>query len=345
MQKKQSIYWTCQFSGWLFYTAINLFFFKLSYKTDTLDIIIFLLWFPLGISITHLYRLIIINKNVVKYKIAFQVPFIIISSFLMSCLFFLFNVFVINLFSEVSYQTDIVAAFAKILSLMLIFFIWSVIYFGFHFFDNYKKTEIQNLRLEANKNEIELNTLKSQLNPHFMFNSMNSIRALIDEDPKKAKLAVTQLSNILRNTLLMNKNKFISCEEEIKLVSDYLALEQIRYEERLNYDLDIAPNTLQIPVPPMMIQTLVENAIKHGISHIPEGGEIKVRTFLNDTTLTIEVKNTGQLNSKSTTITGIGVDNTTNRLQILYGEKASFRLQNTNDNNVLSIITIKQFNK
>ncbi|HRD40120.1 MAG TPA: histidine kinase, partial [Bacteroidia bacterium] len=90
-----------------------------------------------------------------------------------------------------------------------------------HYLENYKKTEIQNLRWEAASKDIELNKLKSQLNPHFMFNSMNSIRALIDENPAKAKEAVTQLSNILRNTLLMNKNKEIVLEEELRIVKDY----------------------------------------------------------------------------------------------------------------------------
>ena len=341
MYKKQNIYWSCQISGWLFYTAINLFFFKLSYKTNALDVIIFLLWFPLGLSITHLYRLLINKLNILKSKIVFQLPFIILSTFLMSFVFFIFNVFVIKIFSDINYQLDYVASISKILSLMLIFIIWSVIYFGFHYFDNYKKTEIQNLKLHANKNEIELNTLKSQLNPHFMFNSLNSIRALVDEDPQKAKTAITQLSNILRNTLMMHKNKFISFEEEIKLVTDYLALEQIRYEERLKYDLDIDPKTLKIPIPPMMIQTLVENGIKHGIGNLVEGGEIIVKAYLENNIFKIEVKNTGQLQQNTNSSLGFGVENTNNRLHILYGEKANFSLKNYDAKNVISELTIK----
>jgi len=341
MYKKQNIYWTCQLTGWLFYTAINLFFFKLSYRTNALDVIIFLLWFPLGISITHLYRAAIKKLTILNSKILFQLPFIVFSSFLMSFIFFVFNVFIIKLFSDINYQLDYVAAISKILSLMLIFSIWSVIYFGFHYFDNYKKTEIQNLKLEANKNEIELNTLKSQLNQHFMFNSLNSIRALVDENPKKAKTAITQLSNILRNTLMMHKNKFIAFEEEIKLVTDYLALEHIRYEERLSYKLDIHPETLQIPIPPMMIQTIVENAIKHGISHLVDGGEIIIKSKLENETFIISVKNTGQLFSNISSLKGVGVENTTNRLQILYRNNAIFKLENCDDKNVISEVTIK----
>jgi LytS/YehU family sensor histidine kinase len=258
----------------------------------------------------------------------------------MSILFFIINIGIVNLFSHTSEQIDLLAATSKILSLVLIFIIWSVIYFGFHFFDNYKKTEIQNLRLEANTKEVELNKLKSQLNPHFMFNSMNSIRALVDEDPKKAKVAITQLSNILRNTLMMHKNKFITLEEELVLVKDYLELEHIRFEERLNFNFDIDPNTLTLNVPPMMIQTLVENGIKHGISKYPEGGSILIITLKTETGFEVEIINTGQLILNAKSDSGVGVENTTNRLELLFGKKASFSLKNLDNKNVISKIII-----
>ncbi len=207
--------------------------------------------------------------------------------------------------------------------------------------DNYKKTEIQNLRLEANSKEVELNKLKSQLNPHFMFNSMNSIRALVDEDPKKAKVAITQLSNILRNTLMMHKNRYITLEEELALVKDYLELEHVRFEERLCYSLNIDPQTLQLNVPPMMIQTLVENGIKHGISKYPEGGSISIVTVKNVNDFRIEIINTGQLGDINKTDSGFGIANTTNRLELLFGKKAVFSLKNLDDKNVISEITIK----
>ena len=341
MNKKQNIYWTCQFIGWTLYAAINLFFFKLSYKTNLKDILLFLIWLPLGITITHAFRLIVLKYNVLKVSLFFQIPLIIISSLLMSIMFFIINISIVNLISNTSEHIDIIAATSKILSLVLIFIIWSVIYFGFHFFDNYKRTEIQNLRLEANSKEVELNKLKSQLNPHFMFNSMNSIRALVDEDPKKAKVAITQLSNILRNTLMMHKNRYISLEEELVLVKDYLELEHIRFEERLNFNFAIDPNTLSLNVPPMMIQTLVENGIKHGISKYPEGGNISIITLKTADDFKIEIINTGQLSENTKTDSGFGVANTTDRLELLFGKKATFSLKNLDDKNVISEIVIK----
>lgn len=340
IKSKKDLYWICQLCGWFFYTAINLFFFKLSYKTNVVDIVAFLLWFPLGISISHFYKQTIIKLNILKNKIIYQVPFIVFATFIMAFVFFIFNVVFMNVFGNTNYELNFVASTSKILSLMLIFIIWSFIYFGFHYFDNYKKTEIQNLKLKANKNEIELNTLKSQLNPHFMFNSLNSIRALINEDPDKAKHAITQLSNILRNTLMMHKHKFILFEEEIKLVNDYLALEKIRFEERLTYHIDIDPRTLFLSIPPMMIQTLVENAIKHGINSSVDGGTVFIKSTLNEKKFNIEIKNTGQLVNKEKSDVKIGIENTNNRLHILYGDKATFSLKNADDNHVISELNI-----
>ena len=340
MAKKNNIYWTCQFIGWTLYASINLFFFKLSYKANLEDILLFLIWLPLGITITHVYRFLILKYNILKVNLFFQIPIIIVSSFIMSILFFVINIDIVNIFSHTTDQINLLAATSKILSLVLIFIIWSIIYFGFHFFDNYKRTEIQNLRLEANSKEIELNKLKSQLNPHFMFNSLNSIRALIDENPQKAKTAITQLSNILRNTLMMHKNKFITIEDELVLVKDYLELEHVRFEERLNFKFNIDPDTLKLNIPPMVIQTLVENGIKHGISKYAEGGSISIITFKTESGFEIEIINTGQLVNQSKSDSGFGLENTINRLELLHGKKASFSLKNLDDKNVVSKIII-----
>lgn len=343
MNKRDNIYWICQICGWTFFAALNLFFFKLSYSTNIKDILNYLIWLPVGISITHAFRYIVKRFNVLKLNIFSQIPIIVISGFIEAFLFFLLTVGLAKVFGIITYKINLVAAFSNILSLTVIFIFWSLIYFGFHMFDNYKKTEIQNLKLEANTKEIELNKLKSQLNPHFMFNSMNSIRALIDENPQKAKVAVTQLSNILRNTLMMHKNKFISLEDELNLVKDYLELEHIRFEERLNFSFDIDPQTLSLSIPPMMIQTLVENGIKHGISKYTEGGIIKLKTQKINDSYIIEIINTGQLffdtNNESS---GFGIENTTNRLEFLFGNKATFTLNNLDNNHVISKIIIKQ---
>jgi len=341
MSRKQKIYWICQIGGWSLYTVMNLIFFGFSYDTNIKDVLNYMLWPPVGITITHLYRLLLLKLNVLNLRILWQIPIAIALSFVSSVLFFSLTVGVARLFGIITYKVEIFAAVTTIFSLMGIFSLWSVIYFGFHIFENYKRTEIQSLKLEANTREIELNQLKSQLNPHFMFNSMNSIRALVDEDPRRAKIAITQLSNILRNTLMMHKNRFITLEEELGLVKDYLELEHIRYEERLSFSLDIDPSTLYMQIPPMMIQTLVENGIKHGISKYPQGGSIGISTKKNEQQVTIRIVNTGQLLTQEGSENGFGVANTTNRLELLFGKDASFSLKNLNDQQVISEIIIK----
>src|SRR5690606_9097471 len=139
-------------------------------------------------------------------------------------------------------------------------FIWTMIYLTFHYFERYNKS----LKYEAAAREIELSNLRSQLNPHFIFNALNSIRALVDEDPAKSKEAITQLSGILRNSLMVDRQRLVAFSDEVNTVQDYLALESIRYEERLETRLDLDPQSAKYLIPPLMIQTLVENGIKHG---------------------------------------------------------------------------------
>jgi LytS/YehU family sensor histidine kinase len=206
---------------------------------------------------------------------------------------------------------------------------------------NYRKEEITELKLEAANREVELNILKSQLNPHFLFNALNSIRALIDENPEKSREAITKLSNILRNILSAQKNKEIHFSDEISIVKDYLSLEKIRYEERLDYSFDIDPKTYNFSIPPLMIQTLVENAIKHGIAKLPQGGSIRIHSRLAYPMWFISIINTGKLQSNENKNNGIGIKNTLDRLQLLYGNNAYFKLEQVNANEVLAEIIIK----
>jgi LytS/YehU family sensor histidine kinase len=186
--------------------------------------------------------------------------------------------------------------------------------------------------MQGSLKEAELNKLKSQLNPHFMFNAMNSIRALIDENPQKAKEAVTQLSNILRQTLTLEKNKLISFNDEMTLVKDYLSLEKIRFEERLNFELHIDEASSQYKIPPMLLQTLVENAIKHGISKLTEGGIVIITTKqIENKKLQIEISNTGSYNPDENPLSGYGLENTRNRLAFVFADDASFLIANEND--------------
>ncbi|MBC7368921.1 MAG: histidine kinase [Undibacterium sp.] len=215
---------------------------------------------------------------------------------------------------------------------------WYCFYFIYHLFDRFNRSEIERLRLMTAVKDSELRALKSQVNPHFIFNSLNSLRALIEEDPARARLAVTQLANLLRYSLQSSQLETVPFEDELRVVNDYLALEQVRHEERLRLRMDIAPETLQLPVPPMLLQTLVENAVKYGISQRPEGGEIAIIARSESGYLRIQVTNPGELPPISATVpqaltarraasTGLGLRNAAERLRLLFGERATLQLR------------------
>ncbi len=286
-------------------------------------------------------RNLIIELNWLKLKLVQLIPLIIISTLILATLHEYIQYSLESLLKIAGNKHEnTLDIITNILNRAFVYFFWSLIYFLFHYLENYKKAEIENLKWEASINEIELNKLKSQLNPHFMFNAMNSIRALVDEDPVKSKEAITQLSNILRNTLQMGKNKVIPFEEEIKIVNDYLGLESIRYEERLKASVIIQPESKNFYVPPLMIQTLVENGIKHGISKLTQGGILELKAEVKENNLHISIRNSGQINETRESDSGFGIKNTMQRLQLLYGKGASLNIRNESNTIVLTELII-----
>ena len=336
---RNKIYWLLQTFGWLFFVLMNGLFSNLLNKEN----LFFLsLIFSAGISGTHFLRFVIRKFKWLELNFSWQIPLVIIGAIISGIVIYFLQFFIQKLVvSTLVFSLNV--ALVSVVSLSLVVFFWSVIYFLVHYIENYKKAEIENYKWQANINEMELNKLKSQLNPHFMFNAMNSIRALVEENPAKAKDSITQLSNILRNTLMMGKNKVISFDDEMKLVQDYVALESTRYEERLKVSFSIDPASSKFSVPPLMIQTLVENGIKHGISKVPEGGKLVLKTEVVNNALMVKIENTGRLNTETHSDTGLGLKNSQQRLTLLYGDKASLTINNINGNTVLTELLIPQF--
>ena len=336
MVKKLHIYWYCQLFGWFFYITVNSVFFGLSYKSGYKEYLMFFLTLLFGIAITHFYRSLLISLKILNLSLAKQLVSIVIFSFVKGVIFCFITLGLYKSFGFITYELSALDIVSSILNFTVIFCLWNIIYFGFHYFQNYKLAEINSLRYLAASKESELNSLKAQLNPHFIFNCMNSIRALIDENPGYAKDAVTRLSNILRNTLLMDKRKEIQLKDEIGLVKDYLDLEHIRYEERLNYEFAIQEEVTNMNIPPFIIQTQVENAIKHGISLFPGTGMIRIEAFRIDDNLQILVSNTGKLSSEKP-LTGVGFKNSIQRLELLYGQKGKIFITEVHDLVVVDI--------
>jgi LytS/YehU family sensor histidine kinase len=221
-----------------------------------------------------------------------------------------------------------------------IILLWTSLYYVWHYIEATTTAEIDKIRLESLVKDLELQTIKSHINPHFIFNALNSIRALVNENPSRARTAITELSNILRSSMQAEKVEMTPLERELNIVKDYLALEHIRFEDRLKVGYEIDENTLDCPVPPMMLQTLVENAIKHGIGKEIEGGFIKIKAEFANNRLELTVQNSGKLEMTGNNSEGFGIAGTQSRLKLLYGKHAKFELTESDSNTVEAKVQI-----
>ncbi|MEO1415101.1 MAG: histidine kinase [Bacteroidota bacterium] len=209
-------------------------------------------------------------------------------------------------------------------NVFMMYCIWAIFYFNFHYFEQTQQANLEKVQAESALREAELIALKAQINPHFLFNSLNNIRGMILENPMKARDMVSNLADLLRYSIGFSALEKVSLQAEIDIVKDYLDLEMVQYENRLDYTLELDPQTLEKRIPPMIIQLLVENAVKHGISQLPEGGQITVKAALQGEDLRIQVQNSGSLGKATTS--GIGIQNALDRIRILYAMEPYFDL-------------------
>ncbi len=335
---RNTVYWICQIGGWSLYAIINVAFFILKDVQNTATYSFLILSVLYMLLITHGFRQYVHQAGWLKLSTGKLVKRISLTILIMSLLVFVLQVATILLVG--GQPLDASELVLMFLSELTLFFIWCALYIMYHYVERYNTT----LKYEAAINEMTLNRLRSQLNPHFIFNALNSIRALVDEDPRKAKIAITQLSNILRNSLVMDKRRVVSFNDELQTVKDYLALEGVRFEERLQTRLLVEPEAEEFYIPPLMLQTLVENSIKHGISNLVDGGQVRLDAFVKERKLHVCIRNSGQYVNgvKHSNGSGLGLENTRERLQLLYGERASFRILNENEHTVLTELIIPE---
>jgi sensor histidine kinase YesM len=202
---------------------------------------------------------------------------------------------------------------------------WSALYFLAKYWQKSQAESENALESQALANRAQLEMLRYQLNPHFLFNALNSIRASVEEDKDRAVRMITQLSEFLRYSLLNESAKKIPLSEEIEALRNYLAIEKIRFEDKLvvEFDIDEAAETVEVPC--FLLNPLIENAIKHGRQAGAEALEIRISAEVAGDRLVLEVVNSGRLQTDGNG-TGIGLKNVRERLANLYGGGASFDL-------------------
>ncbi|MFP2997380.1 histidine kinase [Spongiivirga sp. MCCC 1A20706] len=337
------LYWKLQLLGWGLsscywaYQAYSRFDYGVLYTSINfiLDIIV-------GVVLTHSYHLAIKSKyqqfSIIKKPISLGLHILALA-----VLFMLLN----NL--KWHYYWTLVREKDFILSVSL--FGWDPVFItglrlmsiwvlAYHLYSQYRKEILstkQKAALEVLEKEAKLNYLHTQLNPHFLFNSMNSIKSLIVENPKQSRRAIDLLSELLRNSLDTKQQQLTTIKNELSLVKDYIELEKLRYEDRLSVDINYAEEILESQVPIFSIQLLVENAIKHGVDKTNKNGKITITISLNDDLVQVDITNPGILEKTSR---GLGLKNLQERLSIFYQGNASFKLTQASPNIVQARLMI-----
>jgi two-component system LytT family sensor kinase len=215
------------------------------------------------------------------------------------------------------------------LNINILLSLWAAAYVGWHYLQRSRRAEIEKWRLTAAVREAELNTLRAQLNPHFLFNGLNNIRGLVSEDPARARQALAHLADLLRYVMQHSATPLVPLGQELEIVADYLALEALQLEDRLRYSFDVDPTVRAAPLPPLTVQLLVENAIKHGVAPRPAGGFVAVSAQLDAAgQLCLTVRSTGRYAPGPTSSGGLGLRGLRERLAQAFGPAAEFNLLN-----------------
>ncbi len=228
---------------------------------------------------------------------------------------------------------DRVGAFWMFITFLWAFNGWLMIYFALH---ARRQRDARELELTLDARNAQLDMLRAQVNPHFLFNCLNSLRGLIAENPERAASMVTSLSDLLRYSLQSDRKHTVSLAEELAIVDEYVSLERARFEDRLRFERTLDPGALDARVPPMLVQTLVENAVKHGVADVPQGGVVCVRAVVDRSKITISVSNSGTMRHTYDE-GGHGLRNTMARLRLLYDHHASFSLTDASGETVATV--------
>jgi two-component system, LytTR family, sensor histidine kinase AlgZ len=215
--------------------------------------------------------------------------------------------------------------------LVLIFLLVATLHYIIIAFEQAQEAERQTLELKLFAQDAELRALRAQINPHFLFNSLNSISALTASDPAKARSMTILLGGFFRKSLELSAQKKIPLQDELAIISDFLTIERVRFGERLKVEQTINENFSASSVPPLILQPLVENAVRHGIAQLIEGGTIHIRCDGYDEQLSLLVENPVDPDRPRRKGTGLGLKNVRSRLDTIYGNDAHMEVEETKE--------------
>jgi sensor histidine kinase YesM len=319
-------YWLCQIAGWLVVFLVNVSFTLAAPSPQILAyVLIFGTTSLAGMALSHRWRHMLKQRGWLIH--ANRTPWLAFAGWIV-----LFGLMLLIVASAMFYlvrPAGMARGYAWVPAAatfwILAFASWTACYAFALSRRRAAQLEQEHLRLEVLAKDAELRALQSQVNPHFFFNSLNSLRALIYENPNAAAGMVDQLAALMRHTLASSEKKVVPLKTEIEAVRAYLAIEQIRFEERLRVHIDIAPDCEQQAIPPMALQTLVENAVKHGVERHPAGSDVDISAVRAAGYVEVRVTNRGAVGLGGDS-TRVGIANTEKRLALLLGADASLNL-------------------
>jgi LytS/YehU family sensor histidine kinase len=284
----------------------------------------------LGVALTHRFRRHVLDRGWLSMELRALMPRAAVAPVLIAALFVAPLAFIERVvLGQREGSLALVAVFA-LLRWTMVFAVWESIYLGVGLVRERRRSEIHRLEMARALEAARLRALESQLNPHFLFNALNTVRALIAEDPARAQAAVTQVASILRHALGSGREPLVPFESEKAVVDDYLAIESLRLGDRLRVEMQIEPASAGALVPPMLLQTLVENAVKHGIAELRNGGTLSIQARMENGTMLLTVDNPTPSPKERTRSmeagNGIGLANATERLRLLFGDGARLEI-------------------
>jgi len=215
---------------------------------------------------------------------------------------------------------------------------WSALYFGIKHYGTVEEQRERLLKSEATAREAQLQALHYQLQPHFLFNTLNAVSSLVvSKQPERATEMIAKLAALLRNTLSFPEAHVVTLREELAVTEEYLSIEQVRFGPRLAVSLSVSADAYEAQVPRFLLQPIVENAIRHGIARCPNGGEVAIRATASEGRLRIDIENdhTEVLLQSGHEGNGLGLANTKTRLEKLYGEQGSVTATTAQNNRFL----------
>jgi sensor histidine kinase YesM len=327
-RKQFPSFWTIQIVGWLLYlVAVYITFLTVVAPENYLN----LFWIKafrslIGFCLTCILRF--IYKRFVHFlSIQLIVLLVLFCAVVFGCVWTAIEIYYYYLTENIfNLSANLARSPSYALDYAMTLTAWSALYFGVKTWWSWQREHEKTLEASALANKAQVEMLRYQLNPHFLFNALNSVRALIEEDQSRAKQMITQLSEFLQYSLLGGDEKEARLSKEIEAARNYLAIEKIRFERKLEVSFEVEREAEDFRVPCFLLNPLVENAVKHGFEN-DSRLKIRIAARVSENALQIEVSNTGNLqNNHRTNGAGIGLKNIRERLEKLFPQKSSFQL-------------------